>query len=94
MKMFAIAIALIFLICASANASKDENTEFLNATIEKFKKECKDEKGIDYLNCWSEYSPKKCKGLVYGKDRMTWSRCVYSCGSAGFYSKTFGECSN
>lgn len=94
MKIFAIVIALMLLICASANASNDKNKDFLDATIEKFNKECKDEKGIEYLNCWSEYSPKKCKGLVYGKDRMAWSSCVYSCGSAGLYSKSFGECAN
>lgn len=94
MKIFAIVFASILLICTSANAGNDENKEFLNATIKKFKEECKNEKGIDYLNCWSENSPEKCKGLVYGKDRTAWSRCVYSCGSAGFYSKIFGECSD
>ena len=89
-----ILFALIFSICISAYAGNDENKEFLDATINRFQEECKDKIGIDYLNCWSEYSPERCKSLVYEKDKSAWSRCVYSCGSAGIFSKTFGECSN
>lgn len=94
MKILAIGFTFIFLICASANADDDEDRTFLDETVEKIKKECEDEEGVDYLSCWSDYSPKKCKNLVYGKDRTAWSRCVYSCGSAGIYSKIFGECSD
>jgi hypothetical protein len=95
MKIFAIAFVSMLLICASAEAGNDENKEFFNATMKKFTEECKEKKGIDYANCRAEISPEKCKSLVYSnKDESGWQRCVYSCGSAGIYSKTFGECSD
>ena len=48
---------------------------------------------MECLNCWEKHSPTKCKSLVYVDDSTAWSRCVYSCGGAEVYSKTFGECS-
>lgn len=93
-------LCFIFIGCflinslASATEADDKNKDYLDKVISKFTDECKDKSGINYLNCWAEYTPKRCKGLVYGKDRSAWARCVYSCGSASFYTKTFGECSN
>jgi hypothetical protein len=72
----------------------DPNAEFLEKTISTFLENCEGKVGIDYLNCWADNSPKKCKSLVYGKDRSAWSRCVFSCGSEGVFSKTFGDCAN
>ncbi len=74
---------------------RDPNQEYLNEVVKTFEEMCTGQKGINFLNCWADYSPKKCKGLVYGQPvNPTWARCVYSCGSAGTYSKTFGECSD
>ena len=73
---------------------KTDNALFMEAIWEGVKKNCKGKNGLDYLNCQAEYSPKKCKSLVYDKDRYPWKVCVYSCGSASIYSKNFGECSN
>ncbi len=94
MKTIAIALGFMLLISSAVSASDKENKKFLDATIKKFKEECKEEKGMDYLNCWADHSPEKCKSLVYAKDKSAWARCVYSCGSAGIYSKTFGDCSD
>jgi hypothetical protein len=79
---------------APKKADSNPNSEFLKKTISNFREKCEGKEGIDYLNCWADYSPKRCKSLVYGKDRSAWSRCVFSCGSAGFYSQTFGDCSD
>ena len=69
------------------------NEEFLQNVTKNFQEKCAGQEGIDFLNCWADYSPKKCKSLVYGQPvNPTWARCVYSCGSAGMYSKTFGDC--
>lgn len=93
--MFVMLSGLSFiLISKPLFADNKENREYLDEVVREFQEECRGRDGFDYLNCWSEHSPKKCKSLVYGQDHMAWSRCVYSCGSAGFYSKTFGECSN
>ena len=90
-------VILLFLFVllsgAVVYASDDENKEFLQEVIDEFREECEGEEGIDYLNCWADYTPDKCKALVYLKDKAAWRRCVYSCGSAGFFSKNFGECS-
>ena len=73
---------------------RDPNQEYLKEVVKTFEEKCTGQKGINFLNCWADYSPKKCKSLVYGQPvNPTWARCVYSCGSAGIYSKTFGECS-
>ena len=73
----------------------DPNQEYLKEVVKTFKEKCTDQKGIDFLNCWADYSPKKCKSLVYGQPvNPMWARCVYSCGSAGIYSRTVGECSD
>ncbi len=73
---------------------RDPNQEYLKEVVKTFKEKCAGQEGINFLNCWADYSPKKCKSLVYGQPvNPTWARCVYSCGSAGTYSKTFGECS-
>lgn len=95
-------LALIFIFSVLLNitfavADDGKNKEFLDSTIKNFQKKCEKQKGdMDYLNCWAKYSPKKCKSLVFDNDRRknAWQRCVYTCGSAGIYSKTFGECSN
>ena len=91
--------ALAFLFCAALSsaavtADEKDNKAFLSDTIEKFKSNCKGKVGIDYLDCWADHSPGRCKSLVYGKDRTAWTRCVYSCGSAGIFSRTVGECSD
>lgn len=78
----------------SKDKNRDKNDKFLDETLNKVKVKCKKKEGIDYLNCWANYSPEKCKSFVYSEDRKAWSVCVYSCGSSGIYSRNFGECSN
>lgn len=67
---------------------------FFDEVLDKIQSNCDGRLGVDYLNCWSDFSPKKCKGLVFIKDKSSWARCVYSCANAGFFSKWLGECSN
>ena len=49
--------------------------------------------------CWSKGSPAKCEYLVYaaltekGDKYKEWHLCASTCTSAGFWSRTFGECS-
>ena len=89
-----ILLALIIVLIAHPPAIANENSNFLDKIIENFTQKCEGKQGIEYLNCWAKYTPKKCKNLVYGKDRMAWKRCVYSCGNASFISKNIGECSD
>lgn len=86
--------SLLILASMPLIADDKANKEFLAEATREFREKCEGEKGVEYLNCRAKHSPEKCKSLVYGKDRTAWSRCVYSCGSAGIISKTFGECSD
>ena len=48
--------------------------------------------------CFLKSTPKKCQPLVYDAllgsgNKQQWYLCVISCGDAGWYSRTFGECS-
>ena len=48
--------------------------------------------------CFLKSTPKKCQPLVYdallgSRNKQQWYLCVISCGDAGWYSRTFGECS-
>lgn len=94
MKSLLIILLVTILTSVSVLANENDNKKFLDRTIGKFFENCKGKTGVDYLNCWADNSPKKCKSLVYAKDRRAWKICVYSCGSEGFYSRTIGECSN
>lgn len=88
-----ICLLAISLVHTSLAAGDKENKEFLDKKVKEFREKCQ-KKGAEFLNCRADLSPKKCKSLVYGSDPAAWARCVYSCGSEGIYSKTFGECSN
>lgn len=83
----------LLLVSTGSQAIENDNSKFLDDMLDVFTKGCKEEKGIDYLNCWADHSPSRCKSLVYAQRHQAWSRCVYSCGSASFYSKNFGDCS-
>lgn len=91
--VFLLLAVLIVGICYGEDANS--NKSFLNNTRNKIREECSSKKGsVEYIKCFHEYTPKKCKSLVYNSDKTAWARCVALCGSESFYSKTLGECSN
>lgn len=92
MRIFFAAIVFI-AFCSGANAGDINPSEYVSEVFYDFQEECADESGMDYLNCWSDHSPEKCKGLVYDRNKAAWMRCVASCANASIYSKTFGDCS-
>ncbi len=84
----------LFIVGVKANAGEVNPYDFLSKIVVEVKEKCAEETGMDYLNCWADHSPEKCKGLVYESNKAAWSRCVYSCANASFYSKNFGDCSD
>ncbi len=94
-KSIATTIILFNILLMTPNASiANENSDYLNGVVGTCREECEGERGADLLNCWADYSPEKCKGLIYDVNKTAWKRCVYSCGTANIYSKTFGDCSD
>ncbi|WP_136805157.1 hypothetical protein [Desulfosediminicola flagellatus] len=90
---FILVIFLLFSVtpCMAAEQNDDE---YFNEVVKLFEKNCKEKSNSEFLKCLAEYTPEKCKSLVYGRDRLAWKECISSCGSANIYSKTFGECSD
>lgn len=86
-------MALIFLYASVSIANDETNEEYFNTAVKIFEEKCKDKDNSEFLKCLAEYTPKKCKELAYGNDRLAWQQCISSCGNANIYSKKIGECS-
>ncbi len=90
---------IVFLLLLSASPSMAQETDetnnekYFNEMVHLFEEKCKDASTSEFLKCLADYTPKKCKDLAYGRDRLAWKECVSSCGNANLYSRNFGECS-
>lgn len=84
---------LLISISPVVLSDQQAGVELLRDKYQELRTECSGKVGVDYFNCWSSISPRKCSSLVYDNDRTAWDRCVISCGSAGFFSRTLGQCS-
>jgi hypothetical protein len=82
------------LASTMSHADEEKNREFLRKIQADIQKNCNKQTGADRINCIVDYTPEKCKTLAYNPNFSGWQYCVYSCGSEGMYSKTFGECSD
>lgn len=91
MKKFIYLILIqAFLLAPAHSDDSEKNRLFLAEVVSDIQKKC--QTGTTFAECRADQTPKKCKSLVYG-DPSGWARCVYSCGSASFFSKSIGECS-
>lgn len=86
-------LAALIVLPIAAHA-QNSGYELLDEVIRKISEECNRMSADEYLNCKAEYTPEKCKDLVYATDTRAWARCIYSCGNASTYSKAFGACSD
>ena len=86
--LFAIIISMTSTLTIANQA--DEQKYFEKVAI-KIKDNC--QVARNYMQCRADNSPGKCKSLAFNEDLGSWSRCVRSCGSASFVSKSIGECS-
>lgn len=73
-------------------AGSDDGYAFLYEVNQEISENCRGEIGVDYLNCRADYTPERCKGLVYSGNTQGWARCVYSCGLESTFSRTVGDC--
>lgn len=72
------------------SAETKEAFEEVMRIIDKVSNDCVDMFCV--LNSLENQSPSKCSERVWG-DLSGWAICVMSCTDAGFFSRTFGECS-
>ena len=79
------------LITSLALANQTDEQKYFDKVRVKIQDKCKNSK--NYIQCRVDNSPSKCKSLAFNNDLGSWARCVRSCGSASFISKSVGECS-
>lgn len=94
MRIIILLTSLSFFLSQSVWADEQDNKAFRDQVNKAIKEQCKQQSGEERFSCWLDNSPEKCKGFVIARDTAEWSRCVQSCGSASWFSKTFGECSS
>ena len=94
MRICVFLLFILFSVSFFVYAGEEENKEYLKKIQSKIRNECDDKKGAERLNCIVDNTPEKCKVLAYNPNLSGWQYCVYTCGSEGFYSRIFGECSN
>lgn len=72
--------------------------KFWNAVLDRARSCVKAREYSPPALCFLKSTPEKCQSLVYDAllgsgEKQQWYLCVISCASAGWYSRTFGECS-
>ncbi len=72
--------------------------EYWNAVLERARSCAKAREFSPPVLCFLKSTPKKCHSVVYdallgGGEKRKWYLCVISCADAGWYSRTFGDCS-
>ena len=87
-NLFAIIISVTSTI---AIANQVDEQKYFDKVLIKIKDNCQVSR--NYMQCRADNSPGKCKSLAFNEDLGSWARCVRSCGSASFVSKSIGECS-
>jgi len=93
MRVAALIMILVIFQSQALWAGVEENKAFRNKVNQSIKAECTQKNDNERFTCWLNKSPEKCQGLVLERNFSEWSRCVESCGSANWFSRTFGECS-
>lgn len=93
MRITILLMSLTVFLSQSVWAGEQENKAFRDQVNKRIKEKCSQQTADERFSCWQENSPEKCQGFVIARDTAEWSRCVQSCGSASWFSKTFGECS-
>lgn len=53
---------------------------------------CDGDDGVGWLACIDSESPKRCRQMIYQKDRRPWALCVSGCNGAGLWRRTMGDC--
>jgi hypothetical protein len=94
MKRIVGSVLVVLLGASICFSGEKEDSAYLNAVYKTCTTKCASKYGTELYECWKKYTPEKCKEQVYNLSSGGWSRCVMSCGSAGYFSRNFGECSN
>ncbi len=84
-------ILLSFSVSVLADAQS--NKAFRDTVNNAIKEECIQKDDNERHRCWIDKSPEKCQGFAIESDSVQWAKCIQSCGSANWFSRTFGECS-
>lgn len=90
-KRYLSTLLALTIFSTAVFADPQKETQFLQEILEKVSKECVGSR--NYIHCKAENTPTKCRALAFSEDLRPWVLCVRSCGNAGYFSQTFGECS-
>jgi hypothetical protein len=80
-----------------ADSARGSEEKFWDAVLERAES-CATAEEFSPPLCFLKSTPKKCQSFVYDAlfgsgNKRQWYLCVISCADAGWYSRTFGECS-